>query len=400
MASKVQYRVIYNRRKELDRNGMAPVVVEAYQDRNRYYQPTGIRLTPNQWDERKNEVKSKPDLNRLIRELISDMETYELTFRAHNGRSFALADFKTFRKPKESTPVKPSFTAHFTEQIERQKPTLVKFTIGRRLQVLKRLTHFCQKPVIEFEVLTLDFIERYEHYLRTVHKLSTNTIHKEHQIIRSYLKNAINKGLMDTAKNPYNLFKAKLEKVETIVLRPGEIARLEDLTFTEGKKHLAFYRDAFLFGYYSLLRIGDVTRLKQQHIVETSEGLQIELRAQKTGKINRLPLFIMHPTTEGISKPERLLKDYARTDGKPLFDRSAVKINKYLKEVMELAKIRKSGPITFHTARHSGITFLSQRLPITIVQQLAQHSNVQTTMGYTHLAQQDVCNALNQVHTW
>ena len=90
---KVKYRSVYNRRKSLDRNGKASVVIEAYQNGQCKYFETGIRLIPIEWDERKSEVKKQPGLNRLIRERILELETFELSFSANYARAFELSDF-------------------------------------------------------------------------------------------------------------------------------------------------------------------------------------------------------------------------------------------------------------------------------------------------------------------
>ena len=65
---------------------------------------------------------------------------------------------------------------------------------------------------------------------------------------------------------------------------------------------------------------------------------------------------------------------------------------------MRLAKIKKHKPITFHTSRHSGITFLAKQLPVATVQKLAQHSSIATTMRYVHIAGKDISDSLSQVN--
>ncbi|SOD88538.1 site-specific integrase [Spirosoma fluviale] len=399
MSKVISIRVIYNRRDELDKNGKAPISIEAYHNGKRQYESTGIRLTPAQWDSKKNEVKGNPQLNRVIRESILEMENFIFNFSAKHNRPCTLADLKTMRQAVTPTREKLTFTTHFAQQLERDKPALGRFTILRRQLVLKRLTAFHKQPHIEFDAFTLDFVERYTVYLRTSQKLSTNTIHKEHQIIQRYLTNAIQKGLFESVKNPYNTFRPKLAKVNKIVLRPEEIACIEQLTFNPEEQHLAFYRDAFLFGYYTLLRISDVTQLRQSHLLNTIEGVALELKAKKTGKLNRLSLFLLYPTQDGPSKPERLVQKYSRTDNRPLFARSHVKINKYLKRVIEIAGITK--PVSFHTSRHSGITNMHKLgIAPAIIQYIAQHESIQTTMGYTHLDQQDTSKALTNVPNW
>lgn len=64
--------------------------------------------------------------------------------------------------------------------------------------------------------------------------------------------------------------------------------------------------------------------------------------------------------------------------------------------MLKLAGITK--PITFHSARHTGITHLVKKLPVAIVQRIAGHAKIQTTMQYLHLTNQDVEQALEQVN--
>jgi site-specific recombinase XerD len=60
------------------------------------------------------------------------------------------------------------------------------------------------------------------------------------------------------------------------------------------------------------------------------------------------------------------------------------KLNLYLKEIKTLADINK--PISFHTARHTfAYNYISAGGNVVTLQQLLGHSNIQTTMVYTHV---------------
>jgi integrase len=396
--NKVSYRPIYNRRKQLDREGKAGVVIEAYQNGKRRYFKTGIHLKPNEWDERRKEVKKSPGLNRVLNECIDELQEFEINFSAQHKRAFKLDDFDLMesKTPAEPEPI-VTFTSFALQHIERDKAsgTLNRVTFGRHNRVIKLLSEFSGKKAVEFTDINYSFIDRFNHYLLTVNKINLNTTHKHHQILQKYLTIAIKKGLFELKDNPYNDFKARKTVVESTVLLPAEIEKIEQLTFTEVNQHLEVYRDAFLLGYYTLLRIGDVTRLRTQDIISTSEGLVLQLKAQKTGKFNQLPLYNLHKNGEGPSKPERIIQKYMRTDKKPLFSRSHPRLNIYVKQVARLAGINKK--VTFHTSRHSGITYLSTKLPTPLVQQLAQHSSIATTMGYIHISRQQVEASLTQV---
>ena len=72
--SKIIYNLVYNRKRSLNKKGMALVQVEAYLDRKKKYFSTKVYLKPEQWDNKKLIVKNHPNadaLNRLIYEFMA-----------------------------------------------------------------------------------------------------------------------------------------------------------------------------------------------------------------------------------------------------------------------------------------------------------------------------------------
>lgn len=398
MTSKVRYRVLFNRVGRLDQNGTAAVVIEAYQNGLRRYFQTGVRPKPAEWDQRKNEVKANPSYNRLIRTRLSELETFEMGFPTQYQRPFLLKDFDLLpeRQAAAVVPVRLTLTTFMIQQIERERSKIIRATYTRYVLVAKMLQEYNDSRPVEFNDMTYSFVEGYDHHLRTIKKYKQNTIFKQHQVINKYLVKAGLMGHTDNRKNPYHEFDFKKEPTERMVFYPSEIQRIEELTFSQANEHLAIYRDMFLLAYYTLLRISDVTEIRQRHLIEEDGKLELEMVAQKTGKMNRLPLHKLHRTPDAPSKPEQIIRRYARTDNKPLFDRSHPKINEYVKIVFQLAGINKAA--TFHTARHSGITYLVQHhLTLPVVQELAQHSDIKTTMIYVHISKKMKGDALDDV---
>ena len=79
--SKIIYNLVYNRKKSLNKRGMALVQVEAYLDRKKKYFSTKVYLKPEQWDNKKLIVRNHPNadaLNRLIYEFMAMIEKKEL----------------------------------------------------------------------------------------------------------------------------------------------------------------------------------------------------------------------------------------------------------------------------------------------------------------------------------
>lgn len=77
--NKIIYSLVYNRKKCLNKRGMALVQVEAYLDRKKKYFSTKVYLKPEQWDAKKLVVKNHPNadaLNRLIYEFVAACVIY------------------------------------------------------------------------------------------------------------------------------------------------------------------------------------------------------------------------------------------------------------------------------------------------------------------------------------
>ena len=78
---KIIYNLVYNRKKCLNRRGMALVQVEAYLHRRKKYFSTRVYLKPDQWDARRAEVRNHPHastLNRMLGEFVITLEQKEL----------------------------------------------------------------------------------------------------------------------------------------------------------------------------------------------------------------------------------------------------------------------------------------------------------------------------------
>ena len=62
---KIIYSLVYNRKKSLNKKGMALVQVEAYLNRKKKYFSTKVYLSPDQWDFKKRMVKNHPNADAI-----------------------------------------------------------------------------------------------------------------------------------------------------------------------------------------------------------------------------------------------------------------------------------------------------------------------------------------------
>lgn len=69
---KIYFRLVYNRKKKLNKSGKALIQVEAYRKRKKVYISTGIYVNPQEWDSRHSRIIQHPhseELNRMLEEL-------------------------------------------------------------------------------------------------------------------------------------------------------------------------------------------------------------------------------------------------------------------------------------------------------------------------------------------
>ena len=80
---KIKYRIVYNRKKVLNKKGEALIQIEAYLDKRKVYFSTHIYISPEQWNTQKRIIQNHPhqeELNRMIDEFILKLQWKELEY--------------------------------------------------------------------------------------------------------------------------------------------------------------------------------------------------------------------------------------------------------------------------------------------------------------------------------
>lgn len=81
--NKIYFRLVYNRKKKLNKSGKALIQVEAYRNRKKVYISTGIYVNPKQWDNHHSRIIQHPhseELNRMLEEFILQLQWEELKY--------------------------------------------------------------------------------------------------------------------------------------------------------------------------------------------------------------------------------------------------------------------------------------------------------------------------------
>lgn len=381
---KIRYRLVYNRKNQLNKQGTALVQVEASLNQRKIYFKTNIYLRPEHWDKQIAQVCNHPqanDLNSMLFEFILHLQSIELSLWKR-GIQPTLALLRD--AIKNNTPVNvtfPIFAKEYVKHSDRRQST--KDNLITTINVLQEF-----RPGLDFKDITYTFLKDFETYLREKGN-GVNTVAKHLRQLRTLVNEAINQGYIHADAYPFRKFKIKQEKGRHEFLTPDELRKLENLEVEDNK--LRHVLDAFLFCCYVGLRFSDFCQLTPANFIRVNGQKWLHFKSIKTGIELRLPLHLLF---EG--KALTILDRYKIEEFASLGCNSDV--NKYLAQIAGMARIKKH--ITYHTARHTCATLLiHQGVPITTVQKLLGHTSVKTTEIYSEVLSSTILRDLKAVKT-
>lgn len=379
---KIRYRLVYNRKKHLNRQGTALVQIEASLNQRKVYFRTNLYLKPEHWDSRRSQVYNHPqadDLNTMLYEFILQLQAIELGLwkRGVPATLSLLKDAIVKDKPVNVT--FPVFARDYVLSSDRKDST--KENLLTTITVLQDF-----RSGLDFKDITYTFLKEFEAYLREKGN-SVNTIAKHLRQLRTLVNEAINQGYIHADAYPFRKFKIKQEKGRHEFLTPDELRKLESLEVSD--KKLRHVLDAFLFCCYVGLRFSDFCQLSPANFIRVNGKRWLHFKSIKTGVEIRLPLHLLFD-----GKALSILERYEISDFANLGSNSET--NKALVELAALARIKKH--ITYHTARHTCATLLiHQGVPITTVQKLLGHTSVKTTEIYSEILSNTIVRDLKAV---
>lgn len=379
---KIRYRLVYNRKKHLNKQGTALVQVEASLNQRKIYFKTNLYIKPEHWDKRISQVIGHPqanDLNSMLFEFVLHLQGIELALwkRGVPATLSLLKDAMKKNRPINIT--FPIFAKEYVQHSDRREST--KENLFTTITVLQEF-----RPGLDFKDITYTFLKDFEVYLREKGN-GINTVAKHLRQLRTLVNEAINQGYIHADAYPFRKFKIKQEKGSHEFLTPDELKKLENLEVHDLK--LRHVLDAFLFCCYVGLRFSDFCQLTPSNFIRVNGKRWLHFKSIKTGIELRLPLHLLF---EG--KALAILDRNCITEFASLGSNSEV--NKALSVITSMARIKKH--VTYHTARHTCATLLiHQGVPITTVQRLLGHTSVKTTEIYSEILSSTIVRDLKAV---
>lgn len=380
---KIHYRLVYNRKKKLNRMGTALIQIEAYLEGKKAYYSTGLYVSPSQWDGRRSLIVKHPheeELNRFLQEQLLELEWKELQYWKE-GKTISLSLLQDEIDPEiVQKALISEIGKKWIEHSSRKESS------RRNLYTTIDLVEI-YLPGSAFQEITYEWIIGFEHFLRE-RQLSINTIAKHLRQLRTLVNEAIRHGLLPLSTNPFQGYRIKTAETHYSFLSLKEMNRLERLQLTGRDTRMQHVLDAFLFCCYTGLRYSDFVHQRKENIVHSKGHTWLVFKSVKTSSESKIPLDLLF---EG--KPMNILHKYKGREDSFFQLISNSLANRYLNRLGNLARIETH--FSFHSARHTNATLLIYMgAQITTVQKLLGHRNLKTTQGYSDILDETIVKDL------
>ncbi len=280
-----------------------------------------------------------------------------------------------------------------------------KATITSYTSTLKHLMNHqdSTRKRIDFDQINMRFYKDFVSYLQRKDYMP-NTIGKYIKNIKVFLKEANKRGLTANESYKDEDFIVFQEDTDHVYLSESELRTLFELDLNLNKR-LEKVRDLFLFACYTGLRFSDITQIQKEHFIDNNS--RIKIHTIKTGEAVEIPVHWI---------VKQLFEKYG---GEIPSSISNQKLNKYLKELCELAeidepiisvrtkgglryeeKVPKFSQVTVHTARRSFATnmFLAEVHPLKIMK-ITGHRTEKAFLRYIRISQEDNAKGLANILT-
>ncbi len=325
------------------------------------------------------------------------------------------------------------YVEYFDEREKRNKRVSTK--TSKKSEALIFVSEFqrkvSSKPVLEEDFTLQGFSDKYFAYLTATHSVKYARDAKSafaklisfagnipldnlnRKILEDFFVSSFKRAKYETARN-YRTIKAALKRAldwSDMSHNPVEKVKLprlpqnlplyiteDKLEFMIAKVRNPTFKSIFEFGFLTGCRQGEILKLKWENVDLVGGWIKIGNSREfttKTKKERHIPL------TKRLRDliENRKFADVCPDDfvfGKtPKAAYSSNYVSRRFKKAVIDAGLDKR--LHFHSLRHSTATELIRRnAPVAVVQKLLGHSNISTTMIYTHVADDDVMEALKK----
>lgn len=380
----------------VSRDGKFPILLRVSLNGEHDYLNTGKRIKEVHYDKEKKSVKAGivefSKLDSYIRRQKLRVEDIIEGFDV-KGEVATISKIKEAYEQKTGKVKSKCFYEFATETIkdERAIGEISSGTLDNYVAEIGKLKTY--KPKLTIHDIDVKFLKEYKSYILKTLGQSQNTAYHAMCFLRKYTKMLFNDGKI----SPYPFAKfivGKPFESELDFLEPEELTVLHDLydskellkiikvakskharDFNVGEKYQEVLR-YFLVACYTGLRHSDIKTLKREHIKGDFIVKTLVKGRKGRHKLVRIPIRKRLRSLLNMNNSKELIFENAVMENS--------QTNKYLKKIVEIAKINKL--IKFHIARHSfAIISLMLGMKIEVVSDILGHSELTTTQRYARV---------------
>jgi len=420
---------IVRRKNKQRKDGTAPLAIRISKDYKTNYKFLGQYVLEKHWDERLGRVKSShPNSKRLNNFLIKKLAEFnDVVLTSSDDLTSEQVKTKATRQLKRE-----SFFKVAAERIENKYKAGTYSVAKLELSILHNIEEFVNLPktksktqavndirkrrkervsqalksknfffedveqfkkntALSFREITSDFLDKYKLFCKNYLEQSPRTIANQLTYIRTLFNMAIDKDIVESKYYPFvgKNEKIKVKSGHKIGLTIEEVDRIEDLELEEDTL-LWHTRNVWLTAFYFAgIRVSDVLKLKWSDFIDgrlfytmNKNDKTISLKVHDKAK----SIIEAYEQKKAINESDFIFPFIQKANPDDSFDiftksRSATwLLNKYLKEIAQLAKIDKK--LTMHIARHSFGNIAGDSIHPLMLQKLYRHSDLKTTINY------------------
>ena len=370
------------------RNGEYPIFVRITVSGQVAEMNIGRSVIPDNWDQKRAMSKGRSRRDLELNKYIEVIKARFLEIHNMLVREGKLVNPKILRDHFLGTVEKPKMLCDVfrltneQRRAEYERGDMSKPTYERWVRCVSYLEEFMQLTRnvsdIPAKEVTKGFVQDFEHFLRMKKQASNNTAVR----YLRYLKNVMQYAIANkwATEDPFLGKRFKRTVADREALTEAELQRMMDLDL-RAYPRVEAVRDTFVFCCFTGLAFIDIKTLKRSDITTDDNGkMWIRKHREKTGELSVIPL---------LEIPRRLVEKYSEHP-KVMMENvvlpviSNQRMNAYLKEVADLAKINRH--LTSHIGRHTFATLsLSNHVPIETISKMLGHSDIKTTQIYAKM---------------
>lgn len=344
----------------------------------------GKRLKPSDWNGRTRRptktCKHAVLLENLLKKEVDKVEGFILDSSRVEKR-ITKEDVRNFYYDKDE--FKNDFFYQFDDFTSKRFGRLAETTKKPYLLLREQLTEY--SPELKIKDLDYSFFDNFFQWLKVVKKTGNSGMATRRKNLVAVLEEFVRRDLL--RKNYCKQIKRFPESFKTVFLSTAEIQKFREADLTSGRKTygLEFSRDLYLFGCYTGLRYSDIMQLEWSNIKED----HIKKVQQKTKR------EVITPILPEARKILNLYK-YGKKEGRVFPHRANATINRDLKDIAGLGKIKKV--ITFHSSRHTFGSVLAQhKVSPFYIAHVMGHTDVRMTGRYVNSNEEILVNIMKTV---